>query len=56
MWGLLIVSIAIPVLYYKIQIDSDAISDAQTEVMAEKIYGYSKRKIGIGRPNDQDHA
>ena len=56
MWGLLAVSITIPTLYFKMQIDSDAISNTRSDVVADKIYGFLKKKLGIGESNDQDHA
>lgn len=55
MWALLAVSLAIPALYYELQIDSDAISDTREDVVAEKIYRCLMKKLPIGKTNvDED--
>jgi len=64
MWGLLILSIAIPILYFKVQFSSDAIIDERTGDVADATHQFLSKKLGIDAlhdastesDDDQDHA
>jgi len=47
MWGLLLLAIVIPIVYYKIQFDSESICNKRTNEVADQINRYITHKLGM---------